>query len=73
MLSNDFKYLHRLKQTWVRRLGCAADVQLTAVLQLRLKVGVYLGDISDAFDRVNATRLLHKLRRLGVTTTQIFF
>ena len=34
--------------------------------QRRLKVGVYLGDISGAFDRVDATRLLDKLRRFGV-------
>ena len=32
--------------------------------QRRLKVGVYIGDISGAFDRVDATRLFHKLRRL---------
>ena len=34
--------------------------------QRRLKVGVYLGDISGAFDRVDAKRFLHKLRRRGV-------
>ena len=41
--------------------------------QRRLKVGVYLGDISGAFDRVDAKRLLHKLRRLGVCDKLLAF
>ena len=36
-------------------------------------MGVYLGDISGAFDRVDAKRLLHKLRRLGVCDKLVNF
>ena len=43
------------------------------LLQRRLKVGVYLGDVSGAFDRVDATRRLHKLRRLGVCDNMLTF
>ncbi len=41
--------------------------------QRRRKVGVFLGDISGAFDRVDAEKLLKKLRRLGVCDILLAF
>ena len=61
-----------------RKRGCTDLVLLLMCswllsFQRRLKVGVYLGDISGAFDRVDAKRLLHKLRRLGVCDKLLAF
>ena len=54
-----------------KKRGCADLVLLLMCswllsFQLRRKIGVFLSDISGAFDRVDASRLLQKLRRLGV-------
>ncbi len=39
--------------------------------QSRRKVGVFLGDISGAFDRVDAEKMVQKLRRIGVCDSLI--
>ena len=41
--------------------------------QDRRKVGIFLSDISGAFDRVDADRMIAKLRRLGVAPTLLAF
>ena len=41
--------------------------------QRRRKIGVFLSDISGAFDRVKTTKLLAKMRRLGICETLMAF
>ena len=41
--------------------------------QLRQKVGVFLSDISGAFDRVDTKKLLAKMRRLGICESLMAF
>ena len=54
-----------------KKRGCTDLVLLLMcswllAFQRRRKVGVFLSDIAGAFDRVDASKLLQKLRRLGV-------
>ena len=57
-----------------KKRGCTDLVLLLVcswllAFQRRRKVGVFLTDISGAFDRVKTTKLFAKLRRLGICET----
>ena len=61
-----------------RKRGCT-DLVLLLIsrwlldFQRKRKVGVFLSDISGAFDRVDANKLLMKLKRLGVCEVLLHF
>ena len=54
------------KRLGCRDLICVLVARWLLAFQERRKVGVYLSDISGAFDRVHRPRLLRKLRRAGL-------
>ena len=61
-----------------KKRGCTDLVLLLVcswllAFQRRRKIGVFLSDISGAFDRVKTTKLLAKMRRLGICETLMAF
>ena len=61
------------KKIGCKDLVCALVARWLLAIQERKKVGLYLSDISGAFDRVHRPRLLQKLRRAGLNPKFLAF